>query len=34
MHDMKLLLDRLIPNNGEMAHYLRAARIAMTGSPG
>jgi hypothetical protein len=29
--DMKALLDRLIERDGELAHYARAARIAVTG---
>lgn len=31
--DMKELLDRLIPNNGELTMYQRAARIAVLGDP-
>lgn len=33
MADMKDLLDRLVPDNTELAHYARAARIAFTGKP-
>ncbi|WP_262423136.1 hypothetical protein [Brevundimonas denitrificans] len=33
MTDMKDLLDRLIPNNDELAHYARSAQIAFTGKP-
>jgi hypothetical protein len=29
--DMKRLLDRLVPSDTELAHYLRSARIAVTG---
>jgi len=29
--DMKDVLDRLIANDGELAHYARSARIAVTG---
>lgn len=29
--DMKVLLDRLITNDIELAHYARSARIAVTG---
>ncbi len=32
--DMKALLDALIENNVELAHYARSARIAVTGEPG
>jgi hypothetical protein len=31
--DMKALLDGLIENNTELAHYARAAQIAVTGEP-
>lgn len=31
--DMKVLLDGLIENDTELAHYARAARIAVTGEP-
>lgn len=31
--DMKVLLDGLIENDTELAHYTRAARIAVTGEP-
>lgn len=31
--DMKSLLDRLIASDVELAGYLRAARIAVTGEP-
>ena len=31
--DMKALLDRIIASDTEMAHYVRAARIAVTGDP-
>ncbi len=31
--DMKALLDELIANDTELAHYARAARIAVTGEP-
>jgi hypothetical protein len=31
--DMKTLLDRLIESDTELAFYLRAARVAMTGEP-
>ena len=31
--DMKTLLGELIESDSELAHYLRAARIAVTGSP-
>jgi hypothetical protein len=31
--DMKALLDRLVPSDTELAHYLRGARIAVTGEP-
>ena len=31
--DMKALLDSLIENDTELAHYARAARIAVTGEP-
>jgi len=30
---MKALLDSLIENDTELAHYARAARIAVTGEP-
>jgi hypothetical protein len=30
---MKALLDCLIENDTELAHYARAARIAVTGDP-
>jgi hypothetical protein len=30
---MKALLDGLIENDAELAHYARAARIAITGEP-
>ena len=33
MEDMKLLLDELIVSDTELAHYVRAARIAVTGEP-
>ena len=33
MEDMKLLLDELIVSDTELAHYARAARIAVTGEP-
>lgn len=33
MADMKVLLDELMPSNTELAHYTRAARIAVTGKP-
>ncbi len=33
MEDMKRLLDGMIEGDVESAHYLRAARIAVTGSP-
>jgi hypothetical protein len=29
--DMKVMLDRLISSDTELAHYARAARIAVTG---
>lgn len=29
--DMKTLLDRLIADDSELAHYARSARIAVTG---
>ena len=32
-NDMKLLLDKLINNDVELAHYVRAAQIAATGDP-
>ncbi len=32
--DMKTLLEGLIENDTELAHYARAARIAVTGGPG
>jgi hypothetical protein len=32
--DMKALLDRLFASDAEMAHYMRAARIAFTGKRG
>ena len=31
--DMKDLLDQLIESDVELAHYTRAARIAVTGDP-
>lgn len=31
--DMKALLDGLIENDTELAHYARAVRIAVTGEP-
>jgi len=31
--DMKALLEGLIENDTELAHYARAARIAVTGEP-
>jgi hypothetical protein len=31
--DMKAMLDRLIGTDTELAHYARAARIAVTGEP-
>jgi hypothetical protein len=31
--DMKALLEGLIENDTELAHYARAARIAVTGDP-
>ena len=31
--DMKELLDKLIDSDSELAFYLRAARIAVTGTP-
>ncbi|GEC58455.1 hypothetical protein ABIF38_002893 [Bradyrhizobium japonicum] len=31
--DMKALLDDLIENDAELAHYARVARIAVTGEP-
>lgn len=31
--DIKALLDRLIEKDGELAHYARSARIAVTGWP-
>ncbi|EQB33889.1 MULTISPECIES: hypothetical protein [Sphingomonadaceae] len=31
--DMKALLEDLIENDSELAHYARAARIAVTGDP-
>ena len=31
--DMKALLECLIENDTELAHYARAARIAVTGEP-
>jgi len=33
MEDMKLLIDELIVSDTELAHYTRAARIAVTGEP-
>jgi len=33
MAGMKDLLDRMISSDGELAHYARAARIAVTGLP-
>ena len=32
-HDMKNLLDDLIESDTELAHYARAAKIAVTGDP-
>ncbi|MFG1303019.1 hypothetical protein V5F34_02645 [Xanthobacter autotrophicus] len=32
-NDMKALLDALIENDAELAHYAHAARIAVTGAP-
>jgi ethanolamine utilization microcompartment shell protein EutL len=31
--DMKVMLDDLITSDTELAHYARAARIAVTGEP-
>jgi hypothetical protein len=31
--EMKALLDRMISSDTEMAHYVRAAKIAVTGDP-
>lgn len=31
--DMKALLDQLIADDAELAHYVRSARIAVDGSP-
>ena len=31
--DMKAILDHLITSDTELAHYARAARIAVTGEP-
>ena len=31
--DMKALLDELIENDAELAHYARSARIAVIGEP-
>jgi hypothetical protein len=31
--DMKALLDRVIASDVELAHYVRAAKIAVTGEP-
>ena len=31
--DMRTLLDKLIESDIELAHYMRAARIAVTGQP-
>ena len=31
--DMKVMLDHLITSDDELAHYARAARIAVTGKP-
>ena len=31
--DMKALLDELIESDTELAHYARAAKIAVTGDP-
>ncbi|ATQ55593.1 hypothetical protein [Paracoccus yeei] len=31
--DMKALLDALIENDAELAHYARSARVAVTGEP-
>jgi hypothetical protein len=33
MEDMKHLLDSMIEGDEELAHYLRSARIAVTGAP-
>lgn len=33
MADMKALLDEMIESDTELAHYARAARIAVTGKP-
>jgi len=33
MVDMKQLLDEMIESDTELAHYARAARIAVTGKP-
>ena len=33
MADMKTLLDEMIESDAELAHYARAARIAVTGRP-
>ena len=31
--DMKAMLDRIIGSDGELAMYVRAAKIAVTGEP-
>ena len=31
--DMKMLLDRLLPSDTGLAHYTRAARLAVNGQP-
>lgn len=31
--DMKALLDEVIENDAELAHYAHAARVAVTGEP-
>jgi hypothetical protein len=31
--DMRALLDQLIASDSELAHYARAAKIAVTGDP-
>jgi hypothetical protein len=31
--DMKAMLDQLIESDAELAHFARAARIAVTGEP-
>lgn len=33
LSDMKALLDEIIENDVELAHFTRAARIAVTGAP-